>query len=243
MGVATRRLASTGVALVSSTDLRTCLGIGDAAWRRFAAHWDRLAPDRYAAQLGTHRLRRYGHFYFRAADEHAERLPHAAFVQPDESNPLYVETDRHFQPLTDTFVDDPVLRRLLPAIGRIAHALDGTAHWSVKVTPFRVLASAGDTAQPTPEGLHRDGVTMVATLLIARTNAVGGESSVVDLAGRRLLATTLREPGTLLVGDDRHTMHAVSPLRPADPAERARRDVLVITFAPSEQPSMAHVSR
>jgi hypothetical protein len=37
----------------------------------------------------------------------------------------------------------------------------------------------------------------------------------------------------MLLGDDRRTLHGVSPIRPLDPTRPARRDVLVITFAPS----------
>jgi hypothetical protein len=135
--------------------------------------------------------------------------------------------------LTNAFLNDPLLHRILKLLGRITTALDDAPEWSAKVTPFRVLASADDAGQPTPEGLHRDGVTLVTSLLIARRNALGGQSLVVDLSGRRLLATTLREPGTVLLGDDRRTLHGVSPIRPRDPARPAQRDVLVITFAPS----------
>ncbi len=86
---------------------------------------------------------------------------------------------------------------------------------------------------PTPEGVHRDGVTLVGSLLIGVDNAAGGESSVVGPDGERLVTTTLREPGTFLLGDDRCTWHGVSPIRPVDPGKPARRDVLVVTFAPS----------
>jgi hypothetical protein len=81
--------------------------------------------------------------------------------------------------------------------------------------------------------MHRDGVTLVTSLLVGRRNAVGGESTVTDMAGRQLLKTTLQEPGTLLFGDDRRTLHGVSAIRPRDPSQSAQRDVLVVTFAPS----------
>lgn len=60
---------------------------------------------------------------------------------------------------------------------------------------------------------------------------MGGESSVFHADGRHLLSTALTEPGTLLLGDDRHTLHGVTPIRPVDPSRPARRDVLVVTFA------------
>lgn len=208
-----------------------CLGVDDG-WTRFSSHWDELAPDSYAAELGTRRLRRYGHFAFRPADGLARPMPHRAFVQPEDSNPLYVATDRQFEPLTDAFAKDPLLHGILRLLGQLADALDDVSEWNAKVTPFRVLASADDAGQPTPEGMHRDGVTLVTSLLIRRHNAAGGESTVSDNDGRRVLTTTLSEPGTLLLGDDRRTLHGVSPIRPLDPAQPAQRDVLVITFAP-----------
>jgi hypothetical protein len=232
VALARQRLTSVGAHLMTPDDLTVCLGVEQDAWTHFAAHWDDLAPDPYAAELGTRRLRRYGHFRFTPSDGVTELLPHSAFVQPEDSNPLYVETDRHFEPLTDAFAKEPLLQQILGLLGRLATALDAVTVWNAKVTPFRVLASADDEGQPTPEGLHRDGVTLVTSLLIRRRNALGGESSVFDMDGNRLLATTLSEPGTLLLGDDRRTLHGVSPLRPVDPSAPAQRDVLVITFAP-----------
>jgi hypothetical protein len=219
--------------MMRPADLNACLGIDDSAWPQFAAHWQDLAPDRYAAELGTQRLRRYGHFVFSPADDAFESTTHTAFIQPQDSNPLYVGTDRHFEPLTDAFAKDPLLQRILRLLGRLATALDDAAEWDAKVTPFRVLATDEGAGQPTPEGMHRDGVTLVTSLLIGRQNAIGGESTVTDTAGQPVLATTLEEPGTLLLGDDRRTLHGVSPIRPRDPSHPAQRDVLVVTFAPS----------
>jgi hypothetical protein len=124
-------------------------------------------------------------------------MPHRAFAQPEDSNPLYIERDRYFEPLTDALVEDPLLHGLLGLLGDMATALQDLPEWSVKVTPFRVLASADGEGQPTPEGLHRDGVTLVTSLLVGRRNARGGESSVVDVDGHQLLTTTLSKPGTL----------------------------------------------
>lgn len=225
----TDTLAATGALLMPAADLARSLDVDEDVWSRFAAHWEDLVPDPYAAELGMQRLRRYGHYRFR--DGVANPMPNGAFVQPQDSNPLYIERDRHFEPLTEAFASDPLLARLLTLLGGVAAALDEVAEWTVKVHPFRVVASADASGQPTPEGLHRDGVTLVTSLLIGRRNAVGGESTVFDLNGQQLLATTLAEPGTLLLGDDRRTVHGVSPIRSLDGSGPALRDVLVITFA------------
>ncbi len=225
-----RLLASAGAAVMTPAEVNARVGVDDAAWAGFARHWDGLAPDPYAAELGTQRLRRYGHFVFR--DGVAELLPHLAFVQPEDSNPLYVARDRHFEPLTDSFAKDPLLHELLNMLAQFATTLDNLTEWSAKVTPFRVLASADGDGQPTPEGLHRDGVTLVTSLLIRRRNAHGGESRIVDRDRNHLVSTTLSEPGTMLLADDRRTLHSVSPIHPVDPSRPAQRDVLVITFGP-----------
>lgn len=225
-------LATTGVAVLPPLDVTRSLGMGGDVWTGFGRHWDELAPDPYAAELGVTRLRRYGHYLLR--DGIMRPMPGASFVQPLDSNPLYVGRDRTFEPLTETFVNDPLLRGLVRLLAPVARSLDDAAEWQVKVHLFRVQARAGAAAaggDPTPEGLHRDGVTLVTSLLVARRNAIGGETTVCDGAGRELLRTTLTEPGTLLLGDDRRTLHGVSPIRPIEERAPARRDVLVITFA------------
>ncbi|MBT2394926.1 2OG-Fe dioxygenase family protein [Streptomyces sp. ISL-100] len=229
---ARQALTSTGVHLMPPDAVTACTGTDQHAWERFRAHWENLSPDRYAAESGTCRLRRYGHFSLAAATGELTLLPHIPFVQPQDTNPLYVQVDRYFDPLTDAFAADPVLRSLIRLLGGLAACLDQTGEWSVKVHPFRVIASADGQGEPTPEGLHRDGVTLVSSLLVGRRNADGGESSVFDPDGKQVLATTLSEPGTLLLGDDRRTLHQVSPIRPLDPGRPAYRDVLVTTLTP-----------
>ncbi|WP_454198913.1 2OG-Fe dioxygenase family protein [Nocardia sp. Marseille-Q1738] len=210
----------------------SCLGVEAGAWDRFGTHWETLSTDRYASEQGTRRLRRYGRFAFTATTGQIRLLPQGSFVQPEDSNPLYIGVDRTFEPLTGSFLADPVFRAVLRLLGRLATALGDPAVWIAKVHPFRVIASADTNGLPTPEGMHRDGVTLVSSLLVGRQNADGGESSVLDQEGRQLLTATLREPGDLLIGDDRRTLHGVSPVRPVDRSRPAYRDVLVVTFAP-----------
>ncbi|KUF15171.1 hypothetical protein AT728_27380 [Streptomyces silvensis] len=228
---ARRALASTGACLLEPPAVAQCLGVDEAVWGAFAAHWEELAPDAYAARSGTRRLRRYGHLCL-SREGTIDAKPHDAFVQPQESNPLYVDVDRHFEPLTDAFMGEPVLAALIRMLGQVAVCLEDADAWDVKVHPFRVVAETGSEGQPTPEGRHRDGVTLVTSLLIDRVNATGGESTVYAPDGTELTSTTLDTPGTLLLNDDRATLHGVSPIHPLDAARPARRDVLVTTLAP-----------
>ncbi|MGK8523919.1 2OG-Fe dioxygenase family protein [Nocardia asteroides] len=225
-------LVTDGLHLMPAAVTTSALGLETADWDRFRRHWDELNTDVYAGARGTCRLRRYGQFSLSGPTGPIGLVPQHSFVQPENSNPLYIGVDRTFEPLTDSFVADPVFPAVLRLLARMAAGLDTPARWSVKVHPFRVVASADAQGLPTPEGRHRDGVTLVSSLLIGRRNAVGGASAVFDAHGRQLLRTTLSRPGTLLLGDDRRTLHSVSPVRPVDRSRPAYRDVLVVTFAP-----------
>src|SRR6516165_11480245 len=210
-------LTTTGIALIPSSDVTRSLGVDREAWTRFARYWWHLPGDPCAAGPGVRRLRRYGRYLV---------LHGLAYPLP------YSLRDREFEPLTDAFAENPLLHNLIKLLTRMAACLDDVAEWNVKVHPFRIRSSTPDGGgHTTPENLHRDGVTLFSTLLVGRRNATGGENSVCDSGGRELLTTTLAEPGTLLLGDDRRTLHGASPIRPIDGAEPAQRDVLVITFA------------
>jgi hypothetical protein len=200
--------------LMPSFDLTRRLGASREVWTRFARHWEHLAPDRNATELGGQRLRRCGQYTLH--DGVVQRIPDRGFAP---------------KPLTDAFAADPLLHGLMKLLGRVAAVLNHVAEWNVQAHPLRIRSSAGDAGRPTHEGLQGDGVTLVSSLLVGRRNAIGGESSVCDLSGRRLLTATLGEPGTLLLGDNRRTLHRVSPVRPIDGSGPAQLDVLVITFA------------
>jgi hypothetical protein len=189
---AAQLVATTGVAVLPSFDVTRSLGIGREEWTRFARHWQHLAPDPYAGQLGVQRLRRYGQYSFRDGVLHP--MPNRAFVQPESSNPLFVAKDRDFEPLTDEFATDPLLHKVIKLLARVAAALDDVADWNVKVHPFRIRCCADDPeaadGHPTPEDPHRDGVTLVSSLmLVGRRNASAARvrcaTSIVGSGWRR----------------------------------------------------------
>ncbi|MEU4732000.1 2OG-Fe dioxygenase family protein [Streptomyces sp. NPDC023588] len=223
-------VASRAWHLMAPAELGACLDVDPGVWERLAVHWDDLAVDPYAAQSGTRRLRRYGQFLLSRSGE-ITTMPHDVFVQPHASNPLYVDVERRFEPLTEEFQAEPVVTALIRMLGEIAAGLDDVEEWTVKVHPFRVIAQADSAGQPTPEGRHKDGVTLVTSLLIGRENVTGGQSTLYDDEGRPIAAATLTEPGTLLLNDDRATWHAVSAIHPLDAGRPGHRDVLVTTLA------------
>src|SRR5581483_12102266 len=115
---------------------------------------------------------------------------------------------------------DAVFRRLAP---------DATA-WRVEVHQFRIEARAGAPGEPTPEGVHRDGVDFVLVLLVSRENIVSGTTTVYEPAGRALGSFTLSRPFDAAIVDDHRVAHGVTAVAPLDPQRPGYRDVLVATF-------------
>ena len=95
---------------------------------------------------------------------------------------------------------------------------------------FRIEARPGETGQPTPEGLHRDGVDWVAVLLVRRENVASGVTSIYDLQKRPLGSFTLTAPMETALTDDMRVYHGVTAIEPLVTGEPAYRDVLVATF-------------
>ncbi|CAL9558683.1 2OG-Fe dioxygenase family protein [Streptomyces sp. enrichment culture] len=225
---ASEELARQGWHLQSADTVSGLLGVGDARWAAYADHWDDLVLDTYMKDGGTYRNRRYGHFRYDAGV--LTRLPHGPYRQESAVNPLNGGIDRHFAPLTDAFLADPVTSGVVMMLGEIFSVAEGVGEWDVKLHPFRIVTGSGQVGKPAPQGRHRDGSTFVTSLLVRRTNVEGGESSLHTDDDEVLLRSTLSRPGDQLLVDDRRLLHDVTPLRPADPALPAYRDVLIVDF-------------
>ncbi|MFC7813291.1 2OG-Fe dioxygenase family protein [Streptomyces sp. NPDC057367] len=227
---AIKDLSDSGAHLVRHDDFSALTGVRPADWARFAGNWEVLQRDPYMADGGTYRYRRYGQFELDMETGDLTRLPHGPYRQEADVNKLHGGVDRVYEPLTEAFVGDPVLRNVLVRSAEIFTGVDGTKKWNVKVTPVRTTTTKDQVGEPTPEGRHRDGVTFITSLMIDRNNVTGGESSVHTEDGELLVTTTLREPGDILLGDDRRTFHGVTAVRPDDDGEPGHRDVLIMAF-------------
>lgn len=195
-----------------------------------AGHWPRLTLDRHMGDGGSYRYRRYGEFDA-PPDAPRRQLPHGPYEQPTYINSLNGGVSRLFDPLEPTFVVDRVINGLLDWLTRLCDQCEGSPqHWNIRLHPYRVVADPTHAGNPTPEGLHRDGVDYIVSMMVSRCNVEGGESNVTDNNGRVLWQRTLQKPLDILIGKDALTMHAVTPVVPLDPAQPAWRDVLVIAF-------------
>lgn len=156
----------------------------------------------------------------------------APYVQLARYNPALGDTPRDYRPLPAQLVDSTGIRRL------IAHHLlylplsRPGARYLVNLHVIRFAASPGRPADTSPPGLHKDGEKYLATHLLARAGATGGEVVITDNARRELERFTLHEPGECYVFDDERIWHMLTPVACADGCSFGYRDTLAFDMLP-----------
>ncbi len=202
---------------------------GLTGWDAFAASWDDLGLDTYMADGGRYRRRRHG--VFAAGPDGISRRPHQPHYQSRDYNALNGGIARWFDPVTEAVEHSAAFGAILRTCHLVFNTLTpGVPHWLVEVHQFRIEAQPGQAGQPTPEGMHRDGVDWVLVLMVRRENIASGETTIHDLERRMLGSFTLAQPMDAAWVDDSRVYHGVTPVEPRNPAQPAFRDVLVVTF-------------
>jgi hypothetical protein len=229
----TATITRTGFAFVQADAMRAVLeSAGLRDWEAFAQSWDDLGVDTYMADGGRYRRRRFA--VFRATTEGVIRKPHQPHYQSRDYNPLNGDIERWFEPVQPEIGTHPALRAILYTCYRLFHGLTPAAtrpaSWHVEIHQFRIEAKTGEAGQPTPEGMHRDGVDWVLVLLVDRVNIQSGETTIADQRKRSLGSFTLTDPLDAAVTDDNRVYHGVTPVTPLEPSRPGHRDVLVVTF-------------
>ena len=218
-------LRSDGRAVLSADGLRSWVGAEGTELMALRAAWNDLPPDTYLRDGGRYRRRR--HSCFVVEGPRVAAVPHRAHWQPLEYNALHGGLERWFEPIAAGVEAQPVWPRLLGAFARLCSGLHGEQPWYVEAHQFRIDTTDG-IGRPTPEGAHRDGVDLVAVLLVDRTGVKGGETRVFEADGPNGLRFTLLEPWTTLVLDDHRVIHESTPIQPLE--ANGHRDTLVLTY-------------
>lgn len=222
-----------GFAFVRAPEMQALLADGPLCdWDSFAASWNDLGVDTYMADGGRYRRRRFA--AYRATPAGLLRKPHQPHYQSRDYNALNGGLERWFEPVAEAIGHHPALDAILGTsyalFDRMTPALYRPPAWHVELHQFRIEARSGEAGQPTPEGMHRDGVDWVLVLMIRRENIKSGETTIYDLAKHPLGSFTLTRPLDAALVDDSRVYHGVTPVEPIDPAAPAYRDVLVVTF-------------
>ena len=219
-------LRTDGRALLSAEGLRALITAAPAELEALRDAWDDLPPDAYLRDGGRYRRRRHASYVVHG--NAIEPVSQRAHWQPLEYNALHGGLERWFEPIGAAVASAPVWRRLLGGLGAVGDAAFGTQpRWYVEAHQFRIDTTDG-IGRPTPEGAHRDGVDLVAVLLVDRMGVKGGETRVFEAEGPNGLRFTMLEPWTTLLLDDRRVIHESTPIQPLE--SHGHRDTLVLTY-------------
>ena len=216
-----------GHAVLDANGLFALLGAESGELDGWRAYWDRLPPDLHLRDGGSYRHRRHASFIVEGDSVRA--VAHRAHWQPVEYNALHGGIERWFDALEPAMLAEPMWPRLLVMLAQRASALRGGQPWFVEAHPFRIDTAAG-IGRPTPEGAHRDGVDLVAVMLVARERVKGGETRIFDANGPAGMRFTMQQPWTTLLLDDTRVIHETTPIQPVDEAAPGYRDTLVVTL-------------
>ncbi len=225
----TAALRDHGYAFVQAPAMAEALradGLDD--WDGFARTWDDLGLDTYMADGGRYRQRRHAAFLVSRAG--AARKPDQPHYQSRDYNALNGGIARWFDPVTPAAAGSAAFQAILRTCHALFDGLTPAPAWHVEAHQFRIEARPGQAGQPTPEGMHQDGVDWVLVLMVGRVNIASGTTSIHGLDRTLLGSFTLEAPMDAALVDDHRVFHGVTPVQPLDPEQPAHRDVLVVTF-------------
>jgi hypothetical protein len=97
---------------------------------------------------------------------------------------------------------------------------------------IRFTATPGRPCDTSPPGLHKDGEKYIATHLLGRCGAHGGEVIISDNDKHELDRFTMRESGECYVFDDDRIWHMLTPVAVLEGNQYAYRDTLALDMLP-----------
>jgi hypothetical protein len=154
------------------------------------------------------------------------------YVQLEKYNTTLGGQRREYAPLPVETADSTGVRKL------IAHHLTYLPlsqvgrSYLVNMHVIRFAATPSRPANTSPPGLHKDGEKYLATHLLARCGAKGGEVVITDNDKRELDRFTMREAGECYVFDDDRVWHMLTPLEILDGNQFAFRDTVTFDLLP-----------
>ncbi len=154
------------------------------------------------------------------------------YVQLKKYNTTIGGQPREYAPLPRAIAGSIGVRKM---IAYHLHYLPLSAvgtRYLVNVHLIRFTATPGRPCDTSPPGLHKDGEKYIATHLLGRCGAHGGEVIITDNDKREMDRFTMRETGECYVFDDDRVWHMLTPVAVLKGNQYAYRDTLAFDMLP-----------
>ena len=172
----------------------------------------------------------------------AEIVEGGVNVWPTDENTPYVQLEkynttlggqkREYAPLPWEVAGSIGVRKLIAYHLRYLPLSTLGAKYLVNLHVIRFAATPGRACDTSPPGLHKDGEKYIATHLLGRCGALGGEVVITDNDKREVDRFTMHESGECYVFDDDRVWHMLTPVSVMEGNQYAYRDTLAFDMLP-----------
>jgi hypothetical protein len=154
------------------------------------------------------------------------------YVQLEKYNTTLGGLPREYAPLAQVIAGSMGMRKMIAyQLRSLPLSVVGT-RYLVNMHLIRFTATPGRPCDTSPPGLHKDGEKYIATYLLGRCGAVGGEVIITDNDKHEIDRFTMRETGECYVFDDERVWHMLTPVAVLEGNQYAYRDTLAFDMLP-----------
>jgi hypothetical protein len=154
------------------------------------------------------------------------------YVQLEKYNTTLGGQPRRYAPLPGEIADTAGVRKMMAHHLMYLPLSTVGATYSVNMHVLRFAASPSRPCDTSPPGLHKDGEKYLATHLLARCGAQGGEVVITDNDKHQLSRFNMRESGECYVFDDDRIWHMLTPVKTLEVNQFAYRDTVTFDLLP-----------
>jgi hypothetical protein len=156
------------------------------------------------------------------------------YVQLEKYNTTLGGQPRNYAPVSKDIANTAGVRKMISHhLMYLPLSTTGTMY-SVNMHVLRFAATPARPCDTSPPGLHKDGEKYLATHLLARCGAQGGEVVITDNDRCELTRFNLREAGECYVFDDERIWHMLTPVEILEANQFAYRDTVTFDILPDD---------
>jgi len=154
------------------------------------------------------------------------------YLQLEKYNTTLGGKPREYAPLPHVIADTVGVRKIIAYhLSYLPLSQRGTKYL-INMHVIRFTARPGRPCDTSPPGLHKDGEKYIATHLLERCGAQGGEVVITNNDKQEIDRFTMHEPGECYIFDDDRVWHMLTPVSVLEGNQFAYRDTLAFDILP-----------